>query len=506
MQPANFRKVQHKLLAGVLLSSLAGLFVTAVVLLVYDLRSYESMRVSDWTTQAEIIGRASAPALQFEDQKFADTNLALLRARPEVEAAALYNAKGALFSMYVRDGLSGNNLATLPEIDGARVDGNALHVYKRVVDNGEILGTIYIRAHYGFYERLWSYLAILLGVGALSLLVSLAASSWLQRHITRPILDVTGVARRVVEYRDFSLRAVKTTQDEIAFLVQAFNDVLAEIQRQTEALEATNNALGVQIDDRRRAEEEVRRLNADLEVRVERRTAELEATNRELESFSYSVSHDLRAPLRAIDGYSRMVQEDYQEKLDEDGQRMLSVVREEAVKMGRLIDDLLSFSKLSRKAMETSAGVDMTALAKETANSLLRDQNAERVKLDIWPLPTVPGDAALLRQVWVNLLSNALKYSSSKPKAEILVTGEQVDGQAHFRVQDNGVGFDMKYAPKLFGVFQRLHKAEEFEGTGVGLAIVQRVILRHGGNIRADARPGEGATFHFTLPARAQND
>jgi light-regulated signal transduction histidine kinase (bacteriophytochrome) len=259
------------------------------------------------------------------------------------------------------------------------------------------------------------------------------------------------------------------------------------------------------IDDRKRAQEEILRLNADLEDRVRRRTVELEATNKELESFSYSISHDLRAPLRAIDGYSRMVEEDYGDKFDGEGKRMLSIVREEALKMGHLIDDLLAFSKLSRKSLDETQDIDMTAMAKNVAQEILRDQNAERVRLDIWPLPPAKGDGALLRQVWVNLISNALKYSGSRPQAEVVVTGEVVNGEAIYRVQDNGVGFDMKYAGKLFGVFQRLHKAEEFEGTGVGLAIVHRVITRHGGTVRADGRPGEGATFYFTLPVKADH-
>ncbi len=148
----------------------------------------------------------------------------------------------------------------------------------------------------------------------------------------------------------------------------------------------------------------------------------------------------------------------------------------------------------------------MTALAKTVAHELMRDQDPNRVRLDVWPLPPAMGDGALFRQVWANLFSNALKYSSSRPHAEILVTGEVSNGEAVYRVQDNGVGFDMKYAGKLFGVFQRLHKEEEFEGTGVGLAIVHRVVTRHGGSVRADGRLGEGATFYFTLPARTGDD
>jgi light-regulated signal transduction histidine kinase (bacteriophytochrome) len=179
------------------------------------------------------------------------------------------------------------------------------------------------------------------------------------------------------------------------------------------------------------------------------------------------------------------------------------VVRDEANRMGRLIDDLLSFSRISRQAVDASADVDMTVLAKEVANELMREQDGSRIKLDIWPLPKIRGDRALLRQVWTNLLSNALKYSSTKPRSDILVTGDLTNGTANFRVADNGVGFDMRYAPKLFGVFQRLHRSEEFEGTGVGLAIVQRIINRHGGSIRADSKPGEGTTFFFDLPARS---
>jgi signal transduction histidine kinase len=352
----------------------------------------------------------------------------------------------------------------------------------------------------GFFDRMESHLPMALLVSVLAVAVSIPYSVWLQKNITQPILDISGVARKVVEHRDFSLRAVKSTDDEIGALVDAFNDLLAEIGQRTGALESSNRELAGEVANRTEAERALRGLNANLEERDSRHTAELESTNRELESFSYSVAHDLRAPLRAIDGYSRMVEEDYGDRLDDDGKRMLAVVRGEAVRMGRLIDDLLSFSSMSRQAMEPVQNVDMTGLAKDVARSLLRELDTERVKVDISPLPSVAGDVLLLRQVWTNLLSNALKYSGTKPKSEILVTGELRDGDALFQVQDNGVGFDAKYAAKLFGVFQRLHKAEDFEGTGVGLAIVHRVVTRHGGNVRADSTPGEGATFHFTLP------
>jgi light-regulated signal transduction histidine kinase (bacteriophytochrome) len=364
-----------------------------------------------------------------------------------------------------------------------------------------IAGLLLLAYDAGFYERMGSDLPMVAIVIVLAAAASIPYSAWLQKNITRPILDISGVARNVVDSRDFSLRATKSTDDEIGALVDAFNATLAEIEQRTQALESCNLELAGEIANRTEAEQVLRTRNADLEERDSRRKAELESTNRELESFSYSISHDLRAPLRAIDGYARMVEEDYGDRLGDDGARMLAVVRGEAVRMGRLIDDLLSFSSMSRQVMEPVQNVDMTGLAKEVARSLMRGQDAERVRVEISPLPSVAGDVLLLRQVWMNLLSNALKYSGTKPKSEILVTGELRNGDALFQVQDNGVGFDTKYAAKLFGVFQRLHKAEDFDGTGVGLAIVHRVVTRHGGNVRADSTPGEGATFHFTLPA-----
>lgn len=502
----NLRSVRHKLLAGVLITSLAALLVTGIAMVTYDLRSYYERQANDLSTQADIIGRTSAVALKFDDRQFASNNLALLNARPEIKAAAIYHANGGLFASHFRADSGPADLPAIPEPDGIKVNGESLEVYRRIVDGKEILGTVYLNSYYGFYERLWSYLAIVIGVSALALTVSWLLSSWLQASVTKPILDITGVARHVIESRDFTLRAKKTTEDEIGYLVSAFNDMLVEIERQTEAQRETNLALVAQVEDRRKAEAEVHRLNSELEERVERRTMELEATNKELESFSYSVSHDLRAPLRAVDGYAQMLEEDHGERLDDDGRRMLAIVRQEAIRMGRLIDDLLAFSKLGRNPLDATTTVDMTAMAREVAEELLGNLDRERVRLDVWPLPPVKGERALLRQVWVNLISNALKYSGGQPRSEILITGEVSANEATYRVADNGVGFDMKFSGKLFNVFQRLHRSEEFEGTGVGLAIVQRIVARHGGRVRADSKIGQGATFFFSLPAMTYDE
>jgi len=249
-----------------------------------------------------------------------------------------------------------------------------------------------------------------------------------------------------------------------------------------------------------KAEDDIRKLNDELEQKVIERTSQLESVNKELESFSYSVSHDLRAPIRAINGYTRIIIEDYGDKIDEDGAKILQSIVSNSKKMGELIDDLLAFSKLGRKQVSVSE-INMLDLVNAVREELLFEESENKPEFKISDLLPAMGDQSLIKQVWINLISNAIKYSKYKENTTIEINAHRAGNFIIYKVKDEGAGFDMEYYDKLFGVFQRLHSQDEFEGTGIGLAIVQKIVNRHNGTVWATSKINEGTSFYFTLPS-----
>ncbi len=280
-------------------------------------------------------------------------------------------------------------------------------------------------------------------------------------------------------------------------LQQAKETLEVSVAERTAELAQANKLLEIELVERKRAEEQIQKLNEDLEVRVIERTTQLAAANEDLEAFSYSVSHDLRTPLRHISAYTRLIEES-SSQLDPEAQRMFKRIREGAKRMDRMIDDLLNLARLDRRRMT----LEMTSL-NSLVETVLHDLTSETVDRNIdWrvgSLPAVQCDPGLIQQLFVNLLSNAVKYTRRRERAVIEIDQSTVEGQLVYFVRDNGAGFNPSYSHKLFGTFQRLHTDEEFEGTGVGLATVQRIVRRHGGRVWAEAETDKGATFYFTL-------
>jgi signal transduction histidine kinase len=308
---------------------------------------------------------------------------------------------------------------------------------------------------------------------ALALIAALIGWA-ISMRITTPLRRVTEAAEEVAEGRHVAAIEIDR-HDEIGRLADSFNTM-------TERVEHARH---------------------ELEARVESRTEELSAVNRELESFSYSVSHDLRAPLRAIVGFVQILEEDHGQSLAPEARRALDRVKVNATRMGQLIDDLLAFAQITRVPLSRQR-VDLTHLARTTADEAIATAS-HPIDLVIEPLPPCTGEPVLLKQVFANLISNAIKFTAKTPGARVEI-GATTNGDTVYYVRDNGAGFDERFAEKLFGVFQRLHRTVEFEGTGVGLAIVQRIITRHGGRVWAEGKINQGATFYFTLPAAPVTD
>ncbi len=594
---------------GKLTSAIMGTSITVLLLTGIGFLSYEWVAFNRWLegyvgTVGQIIGSTAADEIGRNDPQAARDTLSSIGVERHILAAALYNSNAQLFAQWPAN-VPAAQIPTKPEADGFHYEDGCLVYFLPVERVGARVGTLYLRSDLGARgERLGPYALIAVMVLCASVFVALLLSKFLRKGITQPLLALADTAKIVSTRRDYSLRAIKFSNDEVGALTDAFNHMLTQIQERDAALRhneerfrqlanavpthvwtcdttgatvyfnepwydytglTPQESLGFQwaralhpddreeclrlwheavqhariyetegrfrradgayrwfltrahpardseghiaswfgtsmdIEEKKRAEEKISQLNLSLEQRVTERTAQLEASNLELEAFSYSVAHDLRAPLRAIDGFNQALVEDYGQVMPGEARDLFQRARQASQRMAQLIDDLLNLSRVARAEMRQQR-VNLSQMAEDIAADLQKAEPDRRVRLQIQPDLMAKGDDRLLRLVMENLLGNAFKFTRKKTETEIEFGSVLREGRRVLFVRDNGAGFDMQFANKLFGPFQRLHAVTEYPGTGIGLATVHRILLRHGGIIWPEAEQDKGATFYFTLP------
>jgi signal transduction histidine kinase/CheY-like chemotaxis protein len=515
MSAARPQLLRTKLLRVVLLTTFVALAVALTAMVGYNLRVERDVWKNDLEAQAQLLGRTTAAALAFDDATSARESLALLHLRPQVRAAAVFSARGALFASYVA-APGEPPLPRLPEPEGTYIRDGDLIVFKRVIENNEILGTVYLRADYPLNERLLGYAGIAAVVMLLAMAVALALSVRLQRVVTRPILQISQVAREVVRQRDYSRRAQKLSDDEVGDLVQSFNDMMAEIEQRAQALEQSHREKEREVEERRMAQQEVMRLNADLELRVQERTAQLEASNRELalatetaqganrakSEFLSSMSHELRTPLNAIIGFGELLESGSIELSPEQKKEFTGYIVRAGHHLLTLINEVLNLAQIEAGKLSVSMEpVQLTELLEE-CRTMTEPLGARRGIRMLFPAQCelgVRADRTRLKQVLLNLLSNAVKYN--RDNGAVVLDCTRTDGnKVRISVQDTGVGMRPQQLESLFQAFNRLgQEGGEVEGSGIGLVVTKQLVELMGGTLGVSSTLGTGSVFWVEL-------
>ncbi|HZZ91193.1 MAG TPA: ATP-binding protein [Usitatibacter sp.] len=494
-----FRSVQAKLFAGVLLTTIVALLICGLGLFAYDLQAYRDKSANDLTVEAKVLGYVTAAALQFDDPASAAQNVAFLKARPNIRVAVVYTPRGTVFATYLRDGVAPSEIPRAPGVEGATIRGDTVAVFHQILSDHQLAGSIYLAEDLRLFNRIWTYAAIALAVILVALLASAALSAWLQRGITGPIIHIAALARHVVDRRDYAVRVRRTTDDEIGTLAEAFNEMLSEIQRRTDAL-VTSNA-------------EIQRLNKDLEQRVIERTAELEESNLQLKTASQAkstflsmMSHEIRTPMNGVLGMLELLS---LSDLDVHQRTTLNIVRDSGRSLLRIIDDILDFSKIEAGKLEVAP--EVASVAKMVARvAAIYSGNASSKALTLKShcdpriSPAVLVDPLRLQQILNNLVSNAIKFTQEgfvEIKAELVERREETD-LVRFSVTDTGIGISGDSRAALFQPFTQggSEVTRMFGGTGLGLSIGKRLAEMMGGAISVASELGEGTTVSVLLP------
>lgn len=475
-----FRRLRfkQKLLIVNLGSLTMALILMAAVVGNYQRYLLEKSLIEQAKTLASVVGERSTAAVAFNDTHAANNNLAALREEGAIISACIWDKNGDLFATYYAAPYPRDECELFSDVVDIQMEGDFLYIPRLIRLDEEVIGRLTIRLSTAEIGREFLLIVGVLGFVTLILVAMMffVINYW-QRLVTEPLEKLSEVAGRISEDQDYSVRAVKSTEDEVGIFTDAFNKMLDTIRDQNMALLASQQ---------------------DLEETVENRTQELTEANKELEAFSYSVSHDLRAPVRAVLSFSQIMQDGIGETLDDESRDHLQRIIAGGHRMEELINDLLNLSRLSRQQLEKTK-TNLSEIAKDIVADIREHDQTREATIDIADNIVCYCDPNLARIVLNNLLGNAWKYCSKKSHARIVFEQRQMGGKNTLCISDNGIGFDMQYVNKLFMPFSRLHGSGEFEGTGIGLATVARIVKRHHGDIWADSSPGQGAAFFFTF-------
>jgi signal transduction histidine kinase/CheY-like chemotaxis protein len=490
--------IRRKLQMLVLLTSLLAVTVSGLIFLFYDLNAYREGRLSDMESKLALVAYASIPALQFGDEAAAAANLESLRIRESVSAAALFDRDGNLFAEYSRSG-EPLSFPLLAPGENFSIQGESLFFYQPLFQNGESVGTAFIQADYLGRQRVLNFMATLLAVTAGALLVASLLSTWLQAGIIGPIIAIANIARQVVSYRDYSQRARKQTDDEVGMLVDDFNDMLNEIENRTNALEKSNSELEQEVVERKRAREEVLRLNEALKTKIE----QLNEADRHKDDFLATLAHELRNPLAPIRSGLEVLS-----RSDDAGRAAIyAILERQTNQLIHLVDELMDVSRISRgKVMLQPRAVELQgviqAAIEATRDLMVRKQHQFEVHL---PEHTVMiyADPVRLTQVVLNLLTNAAHYTPIGGR--VILEARVQHGTLEVSVQDNGIGMEPAMLERIFEAFVQVEspmtRSRTESGLGVGLTLARALVTMHGGNIRAEsAGVGQGTRFIVTMP------
>ena len=496
--------IKHKLILITMLTCIVALLSAAAGFIVWEWTAFRHTMVQNLSTQAEMIAENCKASLAFQDAKDAEKILSALHVEPSIVFGCVYTKDGKFFATYYRDFAETKVHPSEFKESGFSFGEGFLTIFRPIVLDGATIGIVCLRSDLNpMYAMLKRNILIIIAVLVFASLVAYLVSTRIQRIISRPILNLADVAKAISEKKDYSTRAVKSSNDEVGLLIDAFNEMLEQMQQRDSTLVAAKAQLEVRVQERTReistANERLKR-EVVVRKRAEQRQAqllkELENANRELKDFAYIASHDLKAPLRGIKTLAEWLSADYADKLGEQGKEQMDLLLRRVGRMHNLIEGILQYSRVGC-VKENLAAVNLNKLMTEIIDTLAPPANISVTVEN--ELPTIESEPTRITQVFQNLMSNAIKYMD-KPQGQIKVGCVEENGSWKFNVTDNGPGIEEKHFERIFQIFQTLAPRDDFESTGIGLTITKKIVELYGGRIWVESKVGEGSTFFFTLP------